>query len=91
MLAQRAVAFSLDKVGAQRVCNAAGYVVLHFHEVGTVAVEAFGPKMGAGLRVDQLSVDPDLVAGFLHGPFQDISHAQFPADCVRAYGPTFVG
>ena len=39
--------------------------------------------MGSGFGIDQLDVDPDLIAGSLDAPFQDIAHPQVAPDPLR--------
>src|SRR5438132_179278 len=66
----------------ERAGNARRNLVLHGEQIADVAVEALGPEMRAGLGVDQLDVDPDLMAGSLNTAFQNIADAQLAADLL---------
>src|SRR5215472_3002589 len=55
-------------------------VVLHLEQIGRLFVEPLGPKVSAGIAIDQLHVEAQPVAAALHAPFQPISHIQVTAD-----------
>ena len=55
-------------------------LVLHLQQIGAGGVELIGPKMRAAVGVDELGVDPHLIAARLHRAFQHIAHAQILAD-----------
>jgi len=57
-------------------------LVLYGKEVAQFTVEPLGPEMRVGLGIDELRVDPYLVARPLDAPFQQIAHAQFAADIL---------
>src|SRR5271165_951369 len=47
--------------------------------------------MRAGFGIDQLDVDPDLIAGSLDAPFENIANAQFAADLLGVDRLALVG
>ena len=55
-------------------------LVLRLQQIGALGVELFGPKMSAAVGVDELGVDPHLIAARLNRAFQHIAHAQILAD-----------
>ena len=55
-------------------------LVLRLQQIGARRVELIGPQVGAAVGVDELGVDPHLIAGRLHRALQHIAHAQLPAD-----------
>ena len=55
-------------------------LVLHLQQIGAGSVELIGPEMGAAPGVDELGVDPHLIAARLNRAFQHIAHAQILAD-----------
>ena len=46
-------------------------------------VEAIGPEMRAGHRVDQLPGDPQPVPALAHGAFEHIAHAKLTPDLLH--------
>jgi hypothetical protein len=56
----------LGKLKVNRARQTGDDLVLRLQEIGTGRVELFGPEMGAALRVDELGVDPNRIAGRLH-------------------------
>ena len=56
------------------------HLILKLEQVGDIFLEAVGPKMRAGFRVNELGVDAHQVLVALHGAFEHIAHAEFLAD-----------
>ncbi len=54
-------------------------------------VEAVGPEMRAGLRLDQLGGDPHPIAALPHAAFEHIAHAEVAADLLHIDRLTLVG
>ena len=54
--------------------------VLRLQQIGARRVELFGPEVSAAVGVDELGVDPHLIAARLHRAFENIAHAQILAD-----------
>jgi len=52
----------------QRERDASGYLVLHGERIARVTVEPLCPQMRAGLGIDQLGIDPDLIARTPYAP-----------------------
>src|SRR5215469_3937903 len=57
--------------------------VLCFNEVGAGRLEAVGPNMRGAFRIDQLDIDPNLVARPTHAAFEDITDAEIAADLLH--------
>ena len=55
-------------------------LVLRLQQIGAGRVELLGPDMGAAVGVNELGVDPHLIAAGLHRAFQNVAHAQIFAD-----------
>jgi hypothetical protein len=51
-------------------------LILQLEKVVERAVEAVGPDVTAGRRVDQLPADAHPVAGFAHAAFEHVAHAE---------------
>ena len=64
--------------------------VLQFEYVLQRAVEAAGPEMRVGQRIDQLPGDADTSAGFAHRAFQNIANAQLAPDLLHVDSAAFV-
>ena len=60
-----------------------GDLVLQFEYVLGGAVELVGPQVRAGLRLDELSRDPQARAGFPHAPLKHVAHAKLAADLAH--------
>ena len=60
--------------------NSFGYLTLNDKDVGQIPIVGVGPKMGIGLRVNQLYIDPDLIGRFLHGTLNNVCHAKLLCD-----------
>jgi hypothetical protein len=75
----------------ERERDAAGYLVLHGKRVACVTVEPLCPQMRAGLGINQLGIDPDLIARTPYAPFQHIAHTEFVTDLLRIDRLVFVG
>src|SRR5215510_8554633 len=76
----RSTRLNLYKLGVQRIGEPRYNFILHIEQIGNGLVEALGPKMIAGLDVDQLHVDPKPVAASLHRAFQHVTDVQLAAD-----------
>jgi hypothetical protein len=72
---------------------------LHVEDIGYGLVEALGPQMSSGLRVDELNVDPHAIGGALDASLERITDIQLAPDrfhvdrfalrgecCVASYG-----
>jgi len=68
------------ELGAQRVGEPRYDFVLHIEQVCDGLVEALGPQVVAGLRVNQLHVNPKPVAAALYRTFKHVADVQFTAD-----------
>ena len=58
------------------------HLILQFEQVGYVFLKPVCPKMGTGLRVDELRVDAHPVLVALHRAFEHVTHAEFLADLL---------
>ena len=67
------------------------HLVLKLEDVFERAVEAIGPEMRAGDRIDQLRGDAHPVAALAHRAFEHVAHAEFAADLLHVDGLPFVG
>ncbi len=54
--------------------------------IGQFAIVDFGPQMGIGRGMDQLHIDPHLVAGFLHAALQNVCYAKLLRDLGQIIG-----
>ena len=66
-------------------------LVLHLQQIGAIGIELIGPQMRAGLGVDELGVDPHLIAAALYAALQHIAHAQILADRLDVHRLALVG
>jgi hypothetical protein len=66
------------------------HLVLQRENVFEETVEAVGPEMRAGRRVDQLRADAHIIAGFAHRAFENIVHPQVAADLLNLECLTFI-
>ena len=64
----------------QLVGEAGDDLVLHFEEISQRLVEAVGPKVIAGLRVNELHVHPHAAGVALDRPFEHVADAKLLAD-----------
>jgi hypothetical protein len=64
----------------QRICQSRHHLILQPEQIGYVFLDAVGPEMRAGLRVDELGVDAHPVLVALHRAFENIAHAELLAD-----------
>ena len=74
-LAER-VLLARQQLDLQHLDDAAGDLVLHREHVREHPVEALGPQILAGIRVDELRREADPLAGLAHAALQDVAHAQ---------------
>ena len=70
----------LGELNVHRARQTGDDLVLHLQQIGAGGVELIGPEMRAAVGVDELGVDPDLIAAGQHRAFQHIAHAQILAD-----------
>ena len=69
--------FARAQLDLQGVNDPPGDLVLDREDVAQFAIEAVGPKMSAGFRVDQLRGDPYPIAGAADAPFEHGADAEF--------------
>src|ERR1700730_936983 len=82
--------FRTDQLPTERVGDAARDLVLYSEQIADVVVETFRPEMRVGCGVDELRVDPDLVAGTPDAAFEHIPHPNLAADLLRVQVLVFV-
>ena len=80
-----------DQREIERDSDAAGDLVLQGKQIADVALEPLGPQMRAGLGIDQLGVDADLLGRALDAAFKHIAHAQLAADLLGVDRLALVG
>src|SRR6516225_5359185 len=66
-------------------------LVLKFEDIFEQAVEAIGPQMRSGVRVDQLSGDADPIAALAHRAFEHVADTQFATDPLHVDVLALVG
>ena len=76
----------LDELEAQSIVQSRHDLILQLEQVADVFLEAFGPEMGAGFRIDELRVDTHPVPIPLCRAFEDVPHAEFLADLLGVDG-----
>src|SRR5262249_40159550 len=86
----RAGGFGTDQLPAERVGDAARNLVLYGEQIADIVVETLRPKMPVGCCIDQLRVDPNLVAGTSDAALEDIPYPQFAADLFGVHVLVFV-
>src|SRR5215475_7473728 len=69
----------------QGVGNVASDLVLQCEYVGEGAVELSGPLMASAERIDELRIDPQLVAGPLHASFKHVADAEVLGNLFGGY------
>jgi hypothetical protein len=79
----RASGFSGGQLQVECASDAARDLVLQGEQITRVAIEPLGPEVRVGLGIDQLGVDPDLIARAPDAPFQHIAHAKLSTDLLR--------
>ena len=83
-----------DFSGLQRRFDDAGNarrdLVLKVEDIFERAIEAVGPEMRAGERVDQLRGDPHPIASLAHRAFEHIAHPKLTADLLYVDGLALV-
>src|SRR5215472_9634954 len=90
-LARRPLLLDPPELGLYRADDAAHDFILHGEGVGEIPVIAFGPYMGAGRRLDELSCYPHAVACLAHTPLKNVAHPQLAPDLFDVDGPALVG
>ena len=68
------------QLGLQSAGDPRGDLVLQRKQIADIAVEPFGPELGAGFGIDQLDIDPHRLFRALHAAFDDITHPELAAD-----------
>ena len=86
----RAGGFHTDQLPTECVGDATRDLALNGEQIADVVVETFGPKMRVSRRIDQLRVDPDLVAGTPDAALEHIPHPKFAADLLGVHVLVFV-
>ena len=71
--------------------DARRHLVLKLEDIFERAVEAVGPEMRAGRRVDQLRGDAHPTAGLAHRAFEHIAHAELAPDLLHIDRLALVG
>ncbi len=66
-------------------------LVLERKDIGEFAFEALRPEMIGAERVDQLHIDADLLAGFLHAALQDVPDIEIARDIGKVGSLALVG
>src|SRR5690348_1244271 len=74
--------FRPNKLEVKRYSNSVRDLVLKREQIARVRVEALGPEVGVGLRVDQLGIDADLIARTPNAPFEYVTHTKLSADAL---------
>ena len=90
-LALGALDLRLLELWRDRADDALGHPVLQLEDVLERAVEAVGPEMGAGRRIDELAGDAHAVRGLAHAAFEHVAHAELAADLPHVDGAALVG
>ena len=86
----RAGSFRTDQLPTECVGDAARDLVLQREQIADIVVETLCPKMRVGCGVDQLGVDPDLVARTPDAAFEHIAHPKLAADLLGVHLLAFV-
>src|SRR5262249_18752975 len=86
----RAGGFRTDQLPTESIGDAAGDLVLYREQIADIVVETLRPKMRVGGGVNQLGVDPDLVAGTPDAAFEYVPHPKLAADLLCVDAPVFV-
>ena len=81
----------IDQPPAEVVGQSRHHLILQLEEIGYVLLEAVGPKMRAGFRVDKLRVDAHAVLIALHRAFEHVADAEFLADLLGVDALAFEG
>jgi hypothetical protein len=68
------------KFRLQRLCDSFGDLALNTEDVSQISVVGVCPKMGIGLRVNQLNIDPNLIGCFLHATLKNVRYAKLLRD-----------
>ena len=87
----RTARLSGDQLRSQLIGDAGDDLVLHFEEIRGRLVEAVGPKMIAGLRVDKLDINAYAARVALDRASEHVTDAELLADCLGVDGFAFVG
>ena len=63
--------------------DAFGNFVLEVEDILELAVEAFGPDMGAGFGIDQLGGNAETISRLAHAAFKHIARAKLASDLLH--------
>ena len=75
---------------AKRIGYALRDFAFHGKDIGERPIIRLRPKVGIGLRFDQLDIDPDAIARFLHASFKNVSDAELLRDLEQVLRRTLV-
>ena len=85
-LARGALDLGQPQARFDRTGDAGRNLVLQLKNVVERAIEAVGPDVSAGRRVDQLAGDAHPIAGFAHAAFEHVAHTQ--SSCATCFTST---
>ena len=80
MFAFAAPRFDVHQLQSDRARQAPNDPVLNLEHVLPLRIEAFGPHRGVGVGIDQLGIDPHLIALGDDASFEQIAHIKIAAD-----------
>src|SRR6516164_5539759 len=75
--------FVTAQLRLQRLRYSFGDLALDSKDVGQLSVVSVGPKMGIGLRVNQLHIDSHLIGYFLHATLKDVRDTELLRDLAE--------
>ena len=64
----------------QRLRDSFGDLALDAKDVSQLPIIGLGPEVGIGLGVNQLHIDPHLIARFLHATLKNVRYAKLLRD-----------
>ena len=76
----RASRLGCDQFRSQLIGEAGNDLILHLEEIRGRLIKAVSPKVIAGLRVDELDIDPHASRLVLHRAFEHVANAKLLAD-----------
>src|SRR5208283_1014628 len=83
--------FARAQFDLQGLNDLPGDLVLDYEDVVQLAIEAVGPEMSSGFRVDQLRGDPDAVASAADAALEHRPDAEFTGDLTDVDRLALVG
>jgi hypothetical protein len=72
--------FLAGELRSQRLRDSSGDLTLYPKDVRQLPIVDLGPQVGIALRVNQLNIDPHLIAYSLHTAFKNVPHAKLLCD-----------